>query len=191
VFEHFAKWASTPFSATSAKSLKSQETRVARVAHAQNARATAEQQPKPLKTSRSLPPVAHVAHVAHENIEDRKASGGGWDAEDWQTYFDERAAIAEFDGGLSRAEAEALAFECCIGHWLTIVPPAIADDGNCPGCNQPLGEQAVPVLRAGGGHVWLHHGCIEKFTVRRRMEARRALTEMGIYCPLSWRNEDD
>ena len=31
----------------------------------------------------------------------------GWSAEDWQVYFDERAGIAEFDGGLPRAEAEA------------------------------------------------------------------------------------
>ena len=35
-------------------------------------------------------------------------------AEDWQVYFDERAGIAEFDGGLPRAEAEARAFECCV-----------------------------------------------------------------------------
>ena len=26
----------------------------------------------------------------------------GWSAEDWQVYFDERAGIAEFDGGLPR-----------------------------------------------------------------------------------------
>ena len=31
----------------------------------------------------------------------------GWSAEDWQVFFDERAGIAEFDGGLPRAEAEA------------------------------------------------------------------------------------
>ena len=28
--------------------------------------------------------------------------GDGWSAEDWQVYFDERAAIAEFDGVLPR-----------------------------------------------------------------------------------------
>ena len=30
----------------------------------------------------------------------------GWSAEDWRSFFEERAAIAEFDGGLSRTEAE-------------------------------------------------------------------------------------
>jgi hypothetical protein len=33
----------------------------------------------------------------------------GWSAEDWQARLDERAGIAEFDGGLPHAQAEALA----------------------------------------------------------------------------------
>jgi hypothetical protein len=33
-----------------------------------------------------------------------------WSAEDWQAFFDKRAGIAEFDGGLPRAQAEAQAF---------------------------------------------------------------------------------
>ena len=33
----------------------------------------------------------------------------GWSAEDWQIFFHERAGIAEFDGGLPHAQAEALA----------------------------------------------------------------------------------
>jgi hypothetical protein len=41
----------------------------------------------------------------------------GWSAEDWRTIFDERAGIAEFDGGLTRPEAEARAFECCVVEW--------------------------------------------------------------------------
>ena len=32
-----------------------------------------------------------------------------WSVEDWQALFDERAGILEFDGGLSRTEAEARA----------------------------------------------------------------------------------
>jgi hypothetical protein len=42
----------------------------------------------------------------------------GWSVEDWHVFFDERAGIAEFDGGLPRAEAEAQAFACCVGEWL-------------------------------------------------------------------------
>lgn len=32
-----------------------------------------------------------------------------WRDEDWQALFDERAGIVEFDGGMSRSEAEAAA----------------------------------------------------------------------------------
>ena len=32
-----------------------------------------------------------------------------WSEEDWQTAFDERAAILEYDGGLPRDEAESRA----------------------------------------------------------------------------------
>ena len=37
-----------------------------------------------------------------------------WSAEDWQVFFDERAGIAEFDGGLLRPEAESQAPACCM-----------------------------------------------------------------------------
>ena len=33
----------------------------------------------------------------------------GWDGEDWATAFDERAAILEFDEGLTRSEASRIA----------------------------------------------------------------------------------
>src|SRR4029453_17284667 len=47
-----------------------------------------------------------------------------WSAEDWQAFFDERAGIAEYDGGRSRQEAEALAFEHCVLEWLIRIPVA-------------------------------------------------------------------
>lgn len=33
----------------------------------------------------------------------------GWDEEDWQAAFDERAAILEYDAGMTRGAAEAMA----------------------------------------------------------------------------------
>ncbi len=42
------------------------------------------------------------------------AAEDDWTAEDWRVFHDERAGIAEFNGGQTRADAEALAFECCI-----------------------------------------------------------------------------
>ena len=48
----------------------------------------------------------------------------GWSVEDWQVYFDERAGVAEFDGGLPRGAAEAKAFECCVVEWLNRIRSA-------------------------------------------------------------------
>ena len=52
----------------------------------------------------------------------RPDGDGGWSAEDWQVFFDERAGIAEFDGGLPRPEAEVQAFACCVSEWLNRNP---------------------------------------------------------------------
>jgi hypothetical protein len=48
--------------------------------------------------------------------------GDDWSGEDWLAFFDERAGIAEFDGGLSRDVAESQAFECCVVEWLNRNP---------------------------------------------------------------------
>jgi hypothetical protein len=53
--------------------------------------------------------------------------GKGWTAKDWQALFDERAGIAEFDGGLQRAEAEARAFNFCVVEWLNRHPIRLID----------------------------------------------------------------
>jgi hypothetical protein len=63
----------------------------------------------------------------------------GLSAEDWQVFFDERAAIAEFDGGLSRAEAEARAFACCVAEWINR-NRAPSAPGQCLACG---GESAL------------------------------------------------
>src|SRR5262249_47167306 len=44
--------------------------------------------------------------------------GDGWLGQGGLAFFDGRARIAEFDGGLPREEAEARAFECCAVEWL-------------------------------------------------------------------------
>ena len=40
-----------------------------------------------------------------------------WNADDWKAFYEERAGIAEFDGGQSREQAEAMAFETCVVEW--------------------------------------------------------------------------
>jgi len=125
--------------------------------------------------------VAHVAHVAHEK--DRTlhgTDGSGWDAEDWGAFFDERAGIAEHDGGLSRAEAEARAFEFCIVEWMNR-NPARSESGRCAWCGKPEEVGSTVVVPFGTeihGHIWLHHHCWSDWHKRRCAEAIEALTAL-------------
>ncbi|MCR6643503.1 MAG: hypothetical protein NVV62_02680 [Terricaulis sp.] len=76
---------------------------------------------------------------------------------DWRAYFAERAAIREYDGGVSRPDAEAGALADCVARWRALHPLQAADDGLCAHCGGP-GQGGTPVLAA-GGHAWLHRRC--------------------------------
>ena len=106
-----------------------------------------------------------------------------WYANDWQAHFDERAGIAEHDGGRARADAEQQAFECCVMEWLWQHPPPASGPERCAHCGQPLGEpgrDGLPFLTGDGGHVWLHCGCHGAWTGQRRAEAVAALAILGL-----------
>jgi hypothetical protein len=101
--------------------------------------------------------------------------------DDWRLFFEERAAIAEFDGGLLRDKAEAGAFESCINEWLNR-NPAPSVPGRCAWCGRFESRDAVvlPYGTEPGGHVWLHRPCWTEWHKKRRTEAKFALTRMGI-----------
>ena len=100
----------------------------------------------------------------------------GWSAEDWQVYFDERAGIAEFDGGLPRAQAEAQAFECCVVEWLNR-NPASSPPGRCLGCggSENTHDHLLPYGEP-TGHAWLHSLCWEAWHANRKTEAVAVLS---------------
>jgi hypothetical protein len=117
-----------------------------------------------------------------------RPGGDGWSIEDWQAFFDERAGIAEYDDGLSRQEAEALAFEHCVVEWL-MRHPVRSMPGCCLGCGR--GDEhagiVVPFGMEASGHVWLHSDCWPAWHAARRTEAVAALTTMGIAPPAELR----
>ena len=112
--------------------------------------------------------------------------GALWDARDWQVYFEERAGIREFDGGLPRTEAEPLALEDAVTHWLCLHPAPASDPRHgCVHCDSGdgAGDTLLPVL-APGGHVWVHDRCWGPWQRARRHEAQEALRRFGLSLPM-------
>lgn len=109
----------------------------------------------------------------------------GWSAEDWQVFFDERAGIVEFDGGLPRAEAEAQAFACCIVEWLNRNPER-SPAGRCLGCGdrEHAHDPLLPYGVETAGHAWLHSRCWPAWYEARKAKAVAALAAMGITAPV-------
>ena len=99
-------------------------------------------------------------------------------------FFDKRAGIAEFDGGLPRDQAEALAFACCAVEWLNrnfVRSPA----GRCLGCGdrEHAHDPLVPFGVEPSGHAWLHSRCWPAWHAGRKAQAIAALAAMGIAPP--------
>jgi hypothetical protein len=114
-----------------------------------------------------------------------KLPGELWDTNDWHAYVDERAAIREHDGGLLREQAERLAAEDAVTHWLCLHPAPASDSGceciHCGLADQP-GNTLLPML-APGGHLWVHDRCWESWHTARRNQARKALETLGLSPP--------
>jgi hypothetical protein len=110
-----------------------------------------------------------------------RPGGDGWSGEDWRAFFDERAGIAEFDGGLPRDQAEYRAFACCVVEWLDR-NPACSLPGRCLGCgasDHVLGA-LLPFGTEPTGHAWLHSRCWDAWRASRKAEAVAALSTLGI-----------
>jgi hypothetical protein len=113
-----------------------------------------------------------------------RARPDGWTVADWQAFFDERAGIAEYDGGLSRHEAEAVAFEHCVEEWLRR-HPVQSSPRVCLGCGGVEDERGivVPFGTETSGYAWLHSDCWPAWHNARKTEAMAVLTSMGIAPP--------
>lgn len=105
----------------------------------------------------------------------------------WFERYEERAAIMEHDGGLSRDEAEAGAFDHCIIEWMNL-NPAISKPGRCAWCGKPEadGSVIVPFGSSTHGHAWLHHDCWPEWRRDIRGKAAQALATMGFEEPPGW-----
>jgi hypothetical protein len=132
----------------------------------------------------SVPPQAAVIDLLSrhktEVVALLRPAEDGWSAEDWQVFFDERAGIVEFDGGLPRAEAAAQALDCCVVEWLNHNrerSPArrCLDCGGRDHAYDPLLPYGVEPT----GHAWLHSRRPAWYAARKA-RAVAALAAMGI-----------
>jgi hypothetical protein len=121
-----------------------------------------------------------------------RTGSDGWSGEHWRALFDERAAIAEFDGGLPRALAEARAFACCVAEWPNR-NPVRSPPGRCLGCggSEHAHDKLLPFGTEPSGHAWLHSRCWEAWRTSRKAEAVAALEATGIATPAGFRIDFD
>ena len=108
----------------------------------------------------------------------------GWSGEDWRAFFDERAGIAEFDGGLPRATGR--------GPRLRLLRRRMAQPQSGALVARPLPglrqadqghDPLLPFGTESTGHAWLHSRCWSAWHAGRKAEAVAALEAMGIATP--------
>lgn len=121
--------------------------------------------------------VARIAAVAVASAADRFSGPPSVEAQRWRDLFEERAAIIEFDAGLSRAEAEAGALADLATRWRCENPLPANDASACAHCG---GQKPDTPVLAAAGHAWLHRECwVTMHAARQRLaeQAVQALLE--------------
>jgi hypothetical protein len=133
----------------------------------------------------AAPPPAVVIELLSRNktgvVAMLRPGSDGWSVQDWHVFFEERAAIAEFDRSLTRQQAEQHALTCCIAEWLNR-HPVNSEPGRCLWCGGAHHEHD-PLLPYGidkTGHAWLHSWCWRPWHEDRKTAAITMLAAMGI-----------
>ena len=135
----------------------------------------------------SAPPPAEVLDLLARHKPDivilLRLGSDGWSGEDWREFFEERAGVAEFNGGLLRDQAEAEAFSCCVGEWLRR-NPVRSPPGRCEQCGGADGlllPYLSGYLAKDPGYTWLHDECSHVWHLARRATAISALKDLGLH----------
>jgi hypothetical protein len=101
------------------------------------------------------------------------------DPELWRDFFEERAAIREFDGLRPRAKAELLAWDELLNKWHLLYGRRWSA-WQCSGCDEPIG--GLPALIYIDGNR-VHFGCVTRFNERRHSAAVIGLRALGLEPP--------
>ena len=145
-----------------------------------------------LRSSRPPPQevVEALSRQKSEVIDHLQSDRSGWTAEDWHVFFKDRAAIAEFDGGLPRRDAQAVAFRACVVEWLNRNPVRSAPDrcGWCGG-GEREGNVLLPFGIERAGNAWMHSRCWRPWHEQRQAHAIDHLQALGIAAPSKFPND--
>ncbi len=132
------------------------------------------------------PPAAVIAVLKRykpEIIAALRQESAAWTCQDWQAFFNERAAILEHEGGLDRAEAERQAYIECQQEWFRRNP---IQARKCCFCGEE-GRPDEPVELQDvhcADRMWLHRSCHQPLVAFRAAKAHLALAEMGLFAPV-------
>jgi hypothetical protein len=102
-----------------------------------------------------------------------------FDPVEWKATFDERVGILTADGGLSFAEACAVAGQILTHEWLRKNLPHAVSASRCLHCRRMLDDTKVQVQSTGFGGA-VHSGCLVDHVASRIETAQRAMREAGL-----------
>ena len=114
---------------------------------------------------------------SRKTLVDKKPTDSLWESDDWRQFYEERAAVLEYDHELPKSEAEARAWEWCIVEWLN-QHPAPSEPDRCAWCDKP--EKVGMIVPFGVEATWLHHDCWKPWHKKRSQEAASVMTKLGI-----------
>ena len=125
--------------------------------------------------------VSATAAASTPIIAPRRPLGGEWSTDDWLTFFDERAAIAEFDCHLPRPQAYRRVFAFCVPVWL-FPNPTYSSPDRCLICEKSAktDDPLLAIGVVGAGQAWLHGDCVSAWHSARLAAAVAALSGMNI-----------
>lgn len=103
-----------------------------------------------------------------------------WSEADWRALFEERAAFLEYEGDLTRKEAETTAIDHLVPEWSNRNPPPDPGGFACAHCSATTAETDAAINYGNDVVRWVHRHCLTAFRNDRHNEALAAVKAMGL-----------
>jgi len=130
-------------------------------------------------------PTVSAEKAARAELRSGSTGGIDWDTSDWLDLYEERAAIRQYDGRYTRAEAEVLAWGEIENRWHLKHGERVPRD-LCAGCRRPIGSaDALDLIDGTRVHIAASQDCLIRHGKRWRANATRALRALGLRPPTS------